>query len=133
MDNEITETNKIIERILIERNKTVDNMILGEVRKIATENRIDTNIILNEKAIVSALKKQIPIKPLIIFGRKAYTHSLGRLMHFHCPNCQRFIVAMYESDVERGGGLHKDLKGCSTCLQAIDFTGYYHIDKGAQK
>ena len=76
-----------------------------------------------------AVKKQIPKKPVIKYGEKPITHNHGRLMSFHCPNCGKFIVAMYETDVENGGGLHKDLKGCSTCLQAIDFVGYYKIDK----
>jgi hypothetical protein len=53
MDNEI---NEMIERVLIQRNKTVDDMILGEIRKIATENGVDTIITLNDKAIIQALK-----------------------------------------------------------------------------
>lgn len=32
---------------------------------------------------------------------------------------------MYETDVERGGGISNRLKGCSTCLQAIYFSEYY--------
>ena len=32
---------------------------------------------------------------------------------------------MYENDVERGGGISNRLKGCSTCLQSIDFSEYY--------
>lgn len=92
-------------------------------------NIVYKNRKLYAELAINALEKQMPKKPIIILGRKAYTHSLGRLMHFHCPTCQRFIVAMYENDVERGGGIHKDLKGCSTCLQAIDFVGYYKIDK----
>lgn len=76
-----------------------------------------------------ALDMQIPKKPIIKYGDDTITHNYGRLMCFHCPNCGKHIVAMYETDVERGGGIHRDLKGCSTCLQAIDFTGYYHIDK----
>ena len=47
---------EMIERILIQRNKAVDDMILGEIRKIATENGIDTIITLNDKAIIQALK-----------------------------------------------------------------------------
>ena len=81
------------------------------------------------KFAISALEKQIPQKPIIKLGELHTTHNYGRLMSFHCPSCGKFIVAMYETDVERGGGIHKDLKGCSTCLQAIDFTEYYHIDK----
>lgn len=79
--------------------------------------------------VIDALEKQIPKKPIIKYGDDTITHNLGRLMCFHCPNCGKYIVALYETDVENGGGIHKDLKGCSTCLQAIDFTGYYHIDK----
>ena len=76
-----------------------------------------------------ALDKQIPKKPIIKYGDDTITHNLGRLMCFHCPNCGRYIVALYETDVENGAGIHNDLKGCSTCLQAIDFSGYYHISK----
>lgn len=72
-----------------------------------------------------AIKKQVPVKPKLVFGEMTNTHRCGRLISFHCPSCNRFIVAMYETDVERGGGLSNELKGCSSCLQAIDFTGYY--------
>ena len=79
---------------------------------------------------VKALEKQVPMKPIIKYHKEAIIpQKYGRLIEFHCPNCGRFIIAMYETDVERGGGIHEDLRGCSTCLQAIDFTGYYHIDK----
>ena len=82
------------------------------------------------KAAKEALAKQIPKKPILKYHKEAVTPvKYGRLIEFLCPNCGRFIVATYETDVERGGGIHKDLKGCATCLQAIDFTGYYHIDK----
>lgn len=74
---------------------------------------------------INALEKQIPKHPVIKYGEKHITHKLGRLMSFYCPSCGKFIVAMYETDVERGGGIHKDLKGCPTCLQAIDLNGYY--------
>lgn len=76
--------------------------------------------------INEALKKQIPIKPIIIFGEKHKTHNCGRLMSFFCPDCKRFILAMYETDVLRGGGISNEVKGCSSCLQRIDFSGYYH-------
>lgn len=77
-----------------------------------------------------ALDRQIPKKPIIKYHKEDLTPvKYGRLIEFHCPNCGRFIVATYETDAERGGGIHTDLRGCSTCLQAIDFTGYYHIDK----
>lgn len=98
-------------------------------------NRVDVKLqdnycIKEERKLLSAGNKVLNKKrPIIKYGELHTTHNLGRLMSFHCPSCGKFIIAMYETDVERGGGIHKDLKGCSTCLQAIDFTGYYHIDK----
>lgn len=73
----------------------------------------------------NAIRKQVPMKPKFVCGEKTNTHRYGRLISFHCPSCNRFIVALYENDVDRGGGISNELKGCSSCLQAIDFTGYY--------
>ena len=75
------ESVSVIERIIIERNKKIDSLILGEIRRIATENGIDTIVNLNDKAIVSALEKQIPKKPLQACG-----HNTNRTMNF-CPIC----------------------------------------------
>lgn len=97
-------------------------------------NPNESNIVYKNRKLyaelaINALEKQIPKKPIIKYGDDTITHNLGRLMCFHCPNCGRYIVALYETDVENGAGIHNDLKGCSTCLQAIDFTGYYQIHK----
>lgn len=82
--------NEIVERILIQRNKAVDDMILGEIRKIATENGVDTIITLNDKAIIQALKKAIPQKPIkknpICYskeknGQEHYAYE------YYCPLC----------------------------------------------
>lgn len=81
--------------------------------------------------IENALEKQMPKKPVIKFGEKPVTHNYGRLMQFFCPGCGRHIIAMYETDVIRGGGISNDLKGCPRCLQRIDFSGYYH--KGGEE
>lgn len=82
--------------------------------------------ILNKETAIEALEKQLPKKPIIKSEKEVpHTHNLGRLLRFHCPNCGKFIVAIYESDTERGGGISNSLKGCSTCLQAIDFSDYY--------
>ena len=64
MTNEIHSFGEVVEKIAIERNKTVDGLISGEIRTIAKENGIDTKIVINEKAIISALEKQIPKKPV---------------------------------------------------------------------
>lgn len=83
---------------------------------------------------IEALEKQIPKKPIIKSEKEIpITHNYGRLLRFHCPRCERFLVGLYETDVERGGGISRRMKGCSTCLQAIDFTGYYYIGKLGDK
>ena len=46
----------IVERVVAERNKDVDSLILGEIRKIAIDNEIETKIILNEKNVAEALR-----------------------------------------------------------------------------
>lgn len=93
---------------------------------------------LNEEARVladarDAITKQIPIKPKLVYGERTNTHRLGRLVSLYCPVCDRFIVALYETDVERGGGLKQTVKGCSDCLQAIDFSGWYHKEPGDEE
>ncbi len=98
--------NEVIERILIQRNKTVDDMILGEIRKIATENGIDTIINLNDKAIIQALKKQIPQKP---YPRDLW--ELGTAQGYSCPTCgYDFPVSYFEPH-------------CCKCGQAILWRG----------
>jgi hypothetical protein len=80
-------------------------------------------------AIKSAIEKQIPVKPRIVTTKEVpHTHNYGRLLYFYCPKCGRFIVGIYETDPIRGGGISQKLNGCSTCLQAIDFTEWKHKD-----
>ena len=90
---------EMIERILIQRNKEVDDMILGEIRKIATENGVDTIITLNDKAIIQALKKSIPMKPLLIERDDDMPI---------CSCCKQII-----DETERY---------CATCGQALDWS-----------
>ena len=93
--------------------------------KIAPNKEYD-DVLRSYRIAIEALEKQLPKKPIIKTEKEVpYTHNLGRLLRFHCPNCGKFIVAIYESDTERGGGISNSLKGCSTCLQAIDFSEYY--------
>lgn len=95
---------KLIEKIILERNKTVDNLILGEIQKIATENGFDTKVVLNEKAIVSALEKQIPKKPLNPCGRWG-----GKSKGGNCPVCGAHTTENVS-------------KFCRKCGQALDWS-----------
>ena len=92
----------LVEKIVIERNKEIDNAILGTIVNIANENGI--SVTLNEKAIVNVLKKQIPKKPKVIFDEYSY---------FECGNCGE---AIYCSDEL------KTHKYCLNCGQALDWS-----------
>lgn len=77
-----------------------------------------------------AREKQIPKKPIVKAEKEVpKTHNLGRLLEICCPVCGKRIFAIYETDLKRGGGVTRDAKGCSRCLQAIDFAGYYYTPK----
>lgn len=93
----------IIDRIIIERNKSVDSAVIMEIQKIAIENGLETKFILNEKNIINALKKQVRQKP--IFWNNAL---------YICPNCHRaeYIKQRDALDVY-----------CGFCGQLIDWGG----------
>ncbi len=103
-----------IEKIIVERNKTVDNAILGEIQQIAVENGIETKIILNEKAIVNALQKQIPKRPIFYDTKfRQRGQRYGELVTieraYNCPNCNCTVW-----------GTDKDTN-CHHCGQALDW------------
>lgn len=76
----------IVEKIVVERNKKVDSAILGEIQQIAVENGIETKIILNEKNVADALKKQIPQKPF--YEKRA---SSG-IEWYQCATCGQHCI-----------------------------------------
>ena len=77
-----------------------------------------------------AREKQVAKKPIVKAEKEVpTTHNLGRLLEICCPVCGKRIFAIYETDLKRGGGVTREAKGCSRCLQAIDFTGYYYTPK----
>lgn len=95
---------EIIDHIIIKRNNAIEGLILKEIKAIADENGIDTTIILNEKAIVEALKKQIP-KKAILHGHNPY--KLICSVYYTCPSCNKHIsITPY----------------CIQCGQALDWS-----------
>lgn len=81
---------EIIDRICVQRSKRLDDAVFGEIREIISENEHLTVVNLNEKAIVEALEKQMPKKPIkknpICYektkdGQESYAYE------YFCPMC----------------------------------------------
>ena len=90
--------------------KLQDEYCLKEEQKLLTAGKK----ILNKK------------KPIIKYGELHTTYNLGRLLSFYCPNCGKYLGALYDTDPINGAGFSRNYRGCSNCLQAIDFIGYYN-------
>ena len=90
--------NNFINEVCIKWQKDLDNAILGEIKRKAIEHGIKTEYLLNEKAIINALEKQIPKKP---------NYKSDYLMHF-CPICDFPLPLCF--------------KFCNHCGQALDWS-----------
>ena len=91
--------------------KPIDTEYIAAYDAMETvENGIETKIVLNEKTIADALKKQIPTKPN--YEGDGYDDS-GNLIYdtWICPNCGD----RYELDYE----IHQY---CPVCGQRIDWS-----------
>lgn len=93
----------IIEKVIIERNKSVDSAVMMEIQKIAVENGIETKFILNEKNILVALKKQIPERYELWNGQCC------------CPNCKKMFGPSLQLNLLRYWGMPY----CKFCGQAL--------------
>lgn len=92
-----------INEACIKWRKDLDNAILGEIKEKAIEHGIKTEYILNEKAIISALEKQIPKKPIWDMG-------------WVCPNCKHAEILHFPKRPD-----WNDLF-CKKCGQALDWS-----------
>lgn len=70
---------EVTEYISVKRRERLENAIFGEIKEMIRDNEHFTTIELNEKAIVEALKKQMPQK-VIVSGYIAY-----------CPHCKEVL------------------------------------------
>ena len=104
----------MIEKIRVERYEKLESAILGEIKQMATEEGIETKILLNKKNIIDALRRQIPQK--VNISLKGTTDWNTKC---HCPAC------------------HKDLfdgqKYCSYCGQLIDWGNGFNFQTEAEK
>ena len=89
-----------INEVCIKWRKDIDNAILGEIKTRAIEHGIKTEYVLNEKAIISALEKQIPKKPV--------PTQQPCKSRFACSICDKRIYSKQ--------------KFCDRCGQALDWS-----------
>ena len=97
-------TYDIVKEIAIKTAKGFDNAIFMTIKSIAKENGIEMEVVLNETAIVNALKKQIPLKPI------------GRHTSYKCPVCDRRVRS------GKGSSSRGVDHFCQRCGQAIDWS-----------
>lgn len=97
---ENTYMDSIIDKVIIERNKSVDSAVIMEIQKIAVEGGIETKFTLNERNILNALKKQIPQKPLLD------TIFPSGVEWYRCPSCCH-------------NGIEKTSNYCHCCGQSL--------------
>lgn len=104
----VTETEKIIEKIIIERNKEVDSALLCTIRRIATENGFETRYILSENAVIKVFEKNNP---------KRAIHDEPNWVI--CPSCGGSVCL--ENVLEH---IHNNENTyCEHCGQALDWSG----------
>ena len=96
---------EIVEKIVVQRAKRLDDAIFGEINEIIKENEHLTVVDLNEKAIVEALEKQIPKK---LVARDLFEMSTAT--GHSCPSCG------YDFPI----GIYRLYKYCPECGQAIE-------------
>ncbi len=89
---------KMVSEFVVMRQKEMEGAILGEIRDIAKENGIRTELILNEKAITQALLKSQKRKV-------AYDRDLKCC---YCPSCITAMVAYSDNY-------------CPKCGQSLDW------------
>ena len=83
-----------VHEIAVKWVKEIDNKIFGEIQSKATERGLKTEYFLNEKAIISALEKQIPKKPVKKErGRIQCVNGHNQpVQHYkYCPMCGQLI------------------------------------------
>ena len=96
----------------VEPVEVFDNAVTEAIIKIAKERGIDEVVLLNKPAIISALEKQIPKKP-IVHLEKNYEGDICDAS-YSCPICSRTICFEVE------GNLAENYPYCN-CGQKLDW------------
>ena len=97
---------EVTEYISVKRKERLENAVFGEIKEMVKDNEHFTTIELNEKAIVEALEKQIPKRPILKKSVKVNGFML------RCPNADCEAV------------LQSDSPYCKYCGQALDWSDH---------
>ena len=74
--------------IILRWKKQLDDTVFGEIQHKMLENGMETEYVLNEKAFMSAIKKQIPKEPLMCGYRE--DRPINSISYV-CPICHKHI------------------------------------------
>lgn len=93
---------KMVNEFIVQRTKEMESALLGEIREIAIENGIRTEVVLNERAITQAIVKSQKQKPK--YDPDGY---------ICCPSCRQsyLLTQIYNYRPNY----------CPVCGQAIDW------------
>ena len=99
--------NTFTSNVILRWQKQIDDLVFGEIKRKAVENGIETEYVLNEKAIMNAIKKQVPEKTIA-----------DRFPWGICPNCRGSIyLEKIQEHIQ-----NKETTYCEHCGQAIDWS-----------
>ena len=100
--------NSYINEVCVKWRKEIDDKILGEIKQKAIENGIKTEYLLNEKAIINALEKQIPKKVNNLEVFCDIGACIPKTKSGNCPVCNNFMIGNHAY--------------CNDCGQALDWS-----------
>ena len=101
---------KFVQKIVVDIKDNLENKITEAVIEAAKEQGITDLIVLDKKAIIAALQKQIPKKPDL--EGDGYDENCELIYDTgYCPNCRHIFEVDYDAT-----------KCCPVCGQALDWS-----------
>lgn len=109
-------TMRLSEKIAVQMADDCDTAIAEEIAKAARAAGVSDCTVLNKKAILDAIEKQIPKKPTFVDTRfrnhgRSVADGVSICKCYKCPTCWSHIFHVWDSE-----------KYCVHCGQALDWT-----------
>lgn len=106
---------RVTDNIVAQMVDNYDNAVAAEISSAARAAGVSDVTVLNKKAILEAIQKQIPKKPIFVDTRfrnhgRSVADGVSLCKCYKCPNCCSHIFHVWDSDVY-----------CSKCGQALDW------------